>query len=171
MNELVKDNIKLVYYWLFKYNLLGNQDAESLAMEGLWRAAKTYDETIAKFSTIATVCIRNALNAYIKTDEYAELRENRVIPENTIGSDSPEKAIVDSERMQAIRDAISVASQQFTGNAKHCIDLWVASEFTRTATDVGKEVGVSQSYASQAIRLFRRIFKEELHEYDVRSSE
>lgn len=164
MNELIQNNIKLVYYWLFKYNLLGNPDAESFAMEALWRAAKTYDETIAKFSTIATVCIRNALYAYIKTAAFAELQENRAIPDNTIGYDSPEQTIVDAERVQNIRRSIDAATQRFTGNAKVVIELWVASEFKRTATDIGSEVGVSQSYASQAIRMFRRYFKEEMHE-------
>lgn len=59
-NNLVEDNLNLVYY-IVSHNFptyLKDEDVIQAGMEGLCKAAKTYNSDKGKFSTFAGVCIR-----------------------------------------------------------------------------------------------------------------
>ena len=59
-NNLVEDNLNLVYY-IVSHNFptyLKDEDVIQAGMEGLCKAAKTYNSDNGKFSTFAGVCIR-----------------------------------------------------------------------------------------------------------------
>lgn len=66
-NRLVEENIKLVGYVLHLYRVLvrhsgvDQDDAFQGAVLGLIRAAEVWEESRQKFSTLAVICIRNAL--------------------------------------------------------------------------------------------------------------
>lgn len=67
--RLVEDNINIVYSIIHKYHLSNEAEAESIAMEALYKATLTYDTeniTGAKFSSYAYVCVSNRLGDLIR---------------------------------------------------------------------------------------------------------
>lgn len=62
-NELITENMKLVYYVLNKYyhKYIGDEDMIQVGMVGLVKAADKFDESKSKFSTFAVLCIRHAI--------------------------------------------------------------------------------------------------------------
>ena len=71
-NNLVEDNLNLVYY-IVSHNFptyLKDEDVIQAGMEGLCKAAKTYNSDKGKFSTFAGVCIRRHI--------YKELNRRKV---------------------------------------------------------------------------------------------
>ena len=71
MNDLVLDNLKLVYVVLKKLNLYEQKDYYyEIGVEGLVRAAKTYQPDKGyQFSTYACRCIRNAVLMDIRNNK------------------------------------------------------------------------------------------------------
>lgn len=57
--ELIEDNIKLVYFVLNRYypNFANDEDLQQIGMVGLCKAANTWDGKSSKFSTYACTCI------------------------------------------------------------------------------------------------------------------
>lgn len=76
IDELVKNNLKLVTYAIKKYypQHIGDDDAFQLGCMGLMKAAKNYDESKGAFSTYSILFIRGAINASIRY-KYANKRK------------------------------------------------------------------------------------------------
>lgn len=82
--QLVEDNIRLAYYaaQLYRNALMPFEDCLSAAMEGLWRAARTFNPEHrvkgkpVRFSVYAVTCIRNQ----IFLDYRARKKAQRCIP-------------------------------------------------------------------------------------------
>lgn len=81
--ELVEQNMRLVYHILYSYypSFVNDEDILQVGMLGLCQAADTWDKSKGiKFSTYACVCISNAI-------KYEFRKQRRQIP--TISLDKP----------------------------------------------------------------------------------
>lgn len=171
LNTLIKKHSGLVYSQLHKFHLINDPEAESIAFEALLNALRTYDESRnTKLSTVATVCIYNALGSYVR-----KLNKQRVIETvsyNNIAytDDSESHEFVDmlstgediesnyirSELYAYTRKAFNELYDTIT-NDKHktILKVWNESDFTATTVEISKQIGVSQSYVSQVISGFK----------------
>ena len=63
-DDLITENMKLVYYIVSKEypTFIRDEDIIQSGMLGLCKAAQTWDESKAKFTTYAGKCIRNEIN-------------------------------------------------------------------------------------------------------------
>lgn len=64
VSRLVEDNMKLAHYFVHKYSRTDPADALSLAMEGLLRAAASFDESRGQFGTFASIVIERRFQGY-----------------------------------------------------------------------------------------------------------
>jgi len=62
-NQLIEDNMNLVYYLIHKYypTYANDEDIVQAGMLGLCKAADSFDESKSMFSTYASRCILNAI--------------------------------------------------------------------------------------------------------------
>ncbi len=69
-DELFNQNVKLVHYIVnhcFKDYIYEKEDLTQEGMIGLWKACKSYNESYGyKFSTFATICIKNQIQMYLR---------------------------------------------------------------------------------------------------------
>jgi RNA polymerase sporulation-specific sigma factor len=67
-DDLIIENMKLVYYLISKYypTFIGDEDLQQVGMLGLCKAANTWNEEKSKFSTYASKCILNEINFEFK---------------------------------------------------------------------------------------------------------
>lgn len=181
INDTIAENTGLIYKQLLKFGLADNQDAESIAYEALYNAILSYNETKnTKFSTYATVCIYNALGTFMRS--LNKKRQLDVTSYNRVAYIDNE---TEHEFVDFISTYISVETEYINNetllriryvfnsyvdmlkNEKHrrILMCWDASNFKATATDIAKEVGVSQSYVSQVLATtkskLRQLLKEE----------
>lgn len=180
LNVLIQDNIGLVYKQLHKFNLVKDPEAESIGYEALWNAINNFDESKGnKLSTVATVYIYNALGSYVRslngkrkieTVSYhntflsAESDDNEFV--DFFASDTDvEKDYIQNELCAKARDVFNQVYDSLTNERQKIIlKMWDESDFTMTATDISKQVGVSQSYVSQVINNFKFKMKKKLED-------
>ena len=62
--------MNLVYFIIRRYfpGYIGNEDLVQEGMIGLIRAVDTWDESVGKFSTLASICIRNSILHYFRRE-------------------------------------------------------------------------------------------------------
>lgn len=177
---LIQTHSGLVYSQLHRFNLIHDQDAESLGYEALYKAIVDYDESRGTaLSTLATVYIYNALGSYLRTMN--KQRQLQIVSYNNVAytDDSEEHEFVDmlADELDIERDyvrkevgrvALEVFDKQYDKltNEKHraILSLWRASEFSAQTTDIAEQVGVSQSYVSQIINNFKHVLKKKLED-------
>ena len=122
-NNLVEDNLNLVYY-IVSHNFptyLKDEDVIQSGMEGLCKAAKTYNSDKGKFSTFAGVCIRRhiykelnrrkhyqdqvSLNAVINDEGETSTLEDIIVGDEDIDTFQMEFVdLLDSDELDAVRD-------------------------------------------------------------------
>ncbi len=185
LDNLIADNMGLVYAQLYRFNKINDDEAFSYAMEALMNAAKTFDASKGfKFSTYATVCIYNAVGCYLRTlnkkrqlhlVSYYEIIEGaedlQVI--DTLASDelSPEEAMLKEELLKHVRKAFSKVLYETTNpTAKKIIEYWAAHDFEASQTDMAKALGIAQPTISRALSAFKHKMRLEMEEYDGKSS-
>lgn len=68
VQKLIEDNMNLVYFVVNKYypTFIGDEDIIQSGMLGLCRAANTWDESRATFSTYAAKCILNHIRIELR---------------------------------------------------------------------------------------------------------
>lgn len=180
VNRLIEANKGLVFRQLHKFNLINDPEAESIAYEALYNAIMNYDASKGnKLSTVATVYIYNALGSYVRSLNVK--RQLQTVSYNNIAysDDSDEYEFVDllpcSETIEEAyikkevgRYAIEAFDKLYDklANEKHkaILKAWKDSEFTAQTREIGKQVGVSQSYASQIINNFKYNLRKELED-------
>lgn len=71
INEMIKDNEKLVYFVIHRYfpGFHDDEDVVQCGCIGLWRACANYDSTKGKLSSFATSCVKNAIGAELRSRE------------------------------------------------------------------------------------------------------
>lgn len=85
-NDLVKQNIRLAYFFAQKYCFKGAafEDLLSAAFQGLLNAATAYDPARGTFSNVATYFIRSAICNEFRTSRLIYLPHNRGQHSNTV---------------------------------------------------------------------------------------
>lgn len=170
VEKVIVDNTGLVYHQLHKFNLAYNEDAISYAMEALWKAASTYDESRnCKFSTYASTCIYNGIMMYLRVHSKeqlldtvsleAELNEDGLTYVDLIaGADD-----IELEQFSAINKAINRAIAN-THNEKHkeVVIKWIESNFEVTQKELAEMLGISQAQVSRILSIFKNKLKKEL---------
>lgn len=128
--QLAEENLGLAYFMANRqYRRCGKyelEELESMALEGLWDAARTWEEEKGAFSTYACRCIQNA---YSKHENYNHRQkrtgttvsldarrrldvseiENALLDRLSGYEPGPEQTVVDREW---VRDAVSVLSER-----------------------------------------------------------
>ena len=69
IDQLIADNERLIYHTLRKHypNVRATEDLVQLGRIGLWKAARTYDDSKGSFSHYAISVMRNELNIHFRT--------------------------------------------------------------------------------------------------------
>lgn len=93
-NELIEQNMKLVYYIISKDypTFIRDEDIIQSGMLGLCKAAQNWDSTKSQFSTYACKCIRNEINQeFIRRKPYSKnlSLEHKVGTDGTLGDILP----------------------------------------------------------------------------------
>lgn len=165
INELIKINYGLVRRVLNKFNLYKDPEAISRGYEALFKAVQTFDTTgTTSFSTYASVLIYNRLGTYVRllhTEamlpllSYDEIAEKHVF----IGSYTSDGQVLSDCGVSLIEASIAECLKGVKGIKLAVLDLWIASEFTRTQDDIAKQIGITQTYVSRIIGNFRADLK------------
>lgn len=181
VDKLVEDNMKLVYYHLNRHDLANDVEATSAAMEGLVKAAKTYNKSKdIKFSTYASVCIYNSICHYLRT-KYAKKNNADLISLEDLAyedSDTTVEDCIGDERYSpytilANRELASVIQKSFikvlnslpNQVSKDIIIHWQKSNYTATQVELASITGVSQAHVSRTLSAFRHRLKKEMEDY------
>jgi len=185
-NQLIQDNMGLVYWTLHKFNVAKDPDALSYGMYGLYNAIRTFDSSKGfKFSTYASVCVYNAVGTYLRSaartkrlpcislDEAINpYKENCDTMAAFVAgsSDTPEELIIERERTvelkQAVRKAIATVMGSFKKEAhKEILRIWLDSNCKLTQQEIAAAVGNTQSCVSRVLAVAKHRLKQELEEY------
>ncbi len=181
MDQLIADNMGLVYQQLHRLNRINDEDAYSYAMEGLFKAASTFDPNRGiQFSTYATTCIYNALMMYMRTvrknSHLVVVSYNAPIDESDDDSDelsefiaaseSPEDTYVRQEKVRIIVDTVerSIASTA-SSVQRQILQLWWQSDCTMSQIELAEKVNTSQTTVSRTLAVFRHKLRQELEEF------
>jgi RNA polymerase sigma factor (sigma-70 family) len=177
IEDTIKNNIGLIYMQLKRFSLIGDTEAESIAYEALWKAAKNYDKSRGnKFSTLAVVYIYNALCNYKrKISKYNSLNivsYDLEVTDNGSLADiiaSEEDIAYDIERTELRKyamDAFNVLLKKSEGTKRNSImAVWKREHFSCTAAFIANELDLTPSYVSQVLRNIKHSLRKELEKY------
>jgi len=166
VQELIEKNKGLVWKQIHRLHLQHDSEAESLGFEALWKAAETFkNEKGIQFSTYATVCIYNALGSYIRTlntknkiefvSYHNTTQEGSEYIDSIATGQSPEDMMTSEERLKHMYSIFEEQSLLLNDKQRAIIDNWRESDFTAQTTEIAKVVGVSQSYVSSTLAVFK----------------
>lgn len=178
VEQLVTENMGLVWKQLHRFNLAYDDDAVSFAMEGLFKAAKTYNATSA-FSTYAYACIYNALGMYIRSKnrkrQLVVVSYDTPIEKDDPNSDSigtffadhktPESIFIQHEEYKEVIATINkLLAAMKPSSKKEILKVWYKSGCTMQQKDIADRTGMTQSYVSRVIGDFRYTIRKSLEE-------
>lgn len=178
-NELIKNNMGLVYTQLHKFGRANDDEAYSCAVDALVRAIETYDEKKKiTFATYASVCIYNAIGDYLRrlskkstiiTVSYNDPiypGSNQTYFDTLQDEHNVVDEVLNKELYAQLWKAFDKAYAELTSEqAKAAIDYWKESEFIATQSEIARAVGLTQSYVSRVLSAFKHKIKIELEEY------
>lgn len=162
---LVEENKYLAYHVASRFytgNPFDDDDIRQIALIGLWKAAKTWDETKSAFSTYATKVITNDLLQDIRKrnrtkrigtvmsyDAIVETCEGDVTYLDMIASPSDDISLIElSADLPGIFDSLS-------DREKTLIDIYVSHpDFTQE--EVAKQMHVTQARISRLMKKVRQ---------------
>jgi len=170
--KLIEGNIRLVIHIANKFFNIGTVDElTSIGTIGLIKAANSFNlDKKVKFATYASTCITNeilmyarktnkdrvvtSLDTVLSSDmDGGELTLMDVISDETIEDFST--SFVEHDNMEDVKEAIAQLPEQ----QQEVLKLYYSGELTQT--EVGKELGFSQSYMSRlrnrALKSVRKI--------------
>lgn len=181
INKTIRENLGLVYSQLAKFDLLEDQDAESLAYEALHKAICTFKGSKnAKLSTYACCVISNALRGHLRSKNKKRQIQHVSYyePLNSDGPDdiylvdtlcsgmSADAGIYTKEFYATLTKALSKIYKDITSPVQRKIFvLWVNSGFKIKQAELVSETGVSQAAVSRTLSSFRYSLSKELEEY------
>ncbi len=179
INDTIAENLGLVYGQLKRFELLGDQDAESAAYEALYNAIVSYnDASSTKFSTYAICVIANAIRMVLRARRNKK-QINTVSYHEPIGDENEETfadvlsygdtiddVLLRNEMREDIYNAIMrVYNNLTTENAKRIFIMWYRSDFTATQRDIAEALNVSQPTVCRNLSIFKYKLKQELEDY------
>jgi RNA polymerase sigma factor, sigma-70 family len=155
MDEILEQYKKLVYHVAHRKFLFMARDEDLIqhGMIGLWRAAKSYDELGAGFSTYAYRCIENAMRDYqrrtLRNKDRTLYYEEFQTMDRTLMLDSPADSINEEvDTLQAIRSAFPAGSRE-----RYWLMALLAGMSKR---DLARECGVT---TGQMTRYLKRAYR------------
>lgn len=179
IDQLISDNIGLVYKQLHRFNRAYDADAFSYGLDGLWKAASTYDPNKqVAFSTYASVCIYNSIAMYMR-ELQQQARKSVTSLEASVsdGGDivlsevlsidgTPETVYLKNELYETLwRNFDSIVDSTKNDIAVKILQMWRDSDFTATQMELAKAAGVSQAYVSRVLSAFKHKLKERMRDY------
>lgn len=153
---LLEYHQRLIYRVLTDMNLLGNQDAESDAWQGLWDAIETFDVFATNaFSSYAYVVIANEIKN--------GLRKTRAVKEiQTVATEFSEHCVQHASAacssdndIKHIYDIFDTYVATKTGVIKNVLLAWYGTSFEGTTVSIAEICGCSASYVSRVQTSFR----------------
>lgn len=168
---------------LKQYKLIRDPEAESIAMEALWRACEDFDESLGyKRSTLITIYIKRALGGYIR--HLNRKRQLSVVSYNNIAyfdgymdheylellpaDDNIEQQLIDKYVHTKVRAVYEQEVQKLEGTKRAIVETWEKADFCATNQAIADKVGISQPYVCHVLAVFkncmRKILKEELND-------
>ena len=179
INDQIAANLGLVYQQLNRFNLREDPDAESFAYEALYKSILTYDKSTGNaFSTYAVCVIANTLRKHLRT--LNKKRQLDVISYDiSDGYDDSDGTFLDSikhvedtestvmfhEFSEEVEAAFNRVHGALNDNHKKIIDLWYASDYKLTQSEIAKTLGLSQPTVSKVLSSFKYKLRLELEEY------
>lgn len=179
IDDIIEQNMGLVYSQLQRFGLLDDPDALSISMEALYNAICDYNpERGTQLSTVAVVYIYNALNGHLrKLNAKRQIKpasynckvgdENEAELIDLVSSDYDlEYEVLEKELYKVTMQAFH--AQYATLNSperRAIIDVWYKSDFAATTIYIASVVNKSQSYVSQTIGNFKAALRKRLKEY------
>lgn len=178
IEDKIASNLGLVYAQLKRFNLYGNQDAESAAYVALYKAVLNFDTSkTVKFSTYATVCIYNAIGCYVRSQNRvrklttisydAELKNSTGSTTSLLSFISDSNLIEDDyNKKELYKEMYSLIHKYINSmknnKQKNIVITWINTFGECSITTVAKLCKVSQSYASQVLQIFKSSIKKQL---------
>ena len=156
-NDVVKSNLKLVYYVYEKlmkdtFVTINKEDLISEGFIGLIKAASTYNGKV-KFATYAIVCIRNQMIMFIRRNK----KHNNVISLSTLINSNKDEDFELSEFITYRIDYENevIAKMDLAKFLSECIVLdkkIIKLKLSgMTQKEIGKKVGYSRSFISRRL--------------------
>lgn len=176
-DQLIRDNMALAFYHLKKFGCAGDDEARSAALEGLWKAAQTYDASKgASFGTYASVCIYNSIGMYLRKLKRKRMHETISIDDNLcegftvadtlMDKDTPESLYLSTELISDMRKAyLRVLAKTTSDKQKRVITLWFESYGKMRQRDIAQATGFSQSYVSRVLGTIKHKIRQEMEDY------
>ena len=175
VERIVRENLGLVYMQLHRFNLINDQDAESLAYEALWNAAKNFDPKKGnKFSTLAVCYIYNSLCNHTRKLK-AQQRLTIVSYNNTMSDtdtefefilasdENVEYEIERSELHEHLMEAFNkIITRTKNPTRRTILAVWKRQLFSCSATYIARELGITPSYVSQVLKNTKHVLRKEL---------
>lgn len=180
INDTIYDNLGLAYTQLSRFGLTYNPDAESFALEALYKAVITYKpETGNAFSTYAICVISNSLRHYMRSlnkkrqlvvSSYDEPvyydSEERTMLDTIVGPDTTEEAILAEELRERVAIALDKVYKELTiPSHKRVFECWRDGDFVSRQTELASLTGLSQPYVSRVLSSIKHKLKIELEDY------
>lgn len=178
INDQIAANVGLVYKQLHRFNLVYDQDAESLAYEALYKAILSYNaDTGNALSTYATCVIANALRMHLRSknkkrqlevisyDEPIADCEDYYRVDTLRHADSTESLILNAELRDKIEEAKLIVLDGLTDTQRKVILLRYEADNPLTQREIAETLKVSQATVSKAISIFKYRLSKELEDY------
>lgn len=165
LDDIIKDNEKLVYKYLHRYNGINNPDMISFAFEALYKAASTYDSSKGyAFSTYASTCIFNAIGSYLRTLKNKPIE---VPYEDYMKNEVFEQPSNDVTNLMCI---VANTAKDFPSSDIEIIKYWVNSRFKAKQKDIAEALKCSQAKVSNVLSKYKQKLKIRLEVKHERNS-
>lgn len=178
INDKIAENTGLVYKQLSRFNMIYDQDAESLAYEALYRAILTFDESAGvALSTYAVCCINNALRRHMRNLSRQQRIEVVSYDAPAYGTDgnlsladilehpeSVEPMLIAEENSRLLLSAFKAEYDALSPKHQKVIRMFYASDSKALQKDIAKAAGLTQASVSKIIGVFRHRIKLRMEE-------
>lgn len=179
VNQLIEENMGLVYKQLHYFHLIDDEDAFSIAIEALWTGISTYSpDKGSKLSTYATVCIYNALGMYVRRLKRKQrldvvsyetpiegsdgLTIKDVLTDSVSAYDAYEKKELAEILDKACKEVMAEARNE---KARKTIEYWYKSNGTMRTVEIARLVGYAQPTVSNVLITAKYQIRKKLEEY------
>lgn len=168
-NKLIEDNIKLVYYCFNRLNkdrfvLTYGDDLIQDGMVGLMKAADKYDNEKGRFSTFAMQCIRNEMFMSMRKMRKSFDKEISLYTPVGVDAEGAEVYLIDTIPCKNESDEGEIGCKNVIRFVKEQSDRSKTIMRMRyeghTMTEIGKALGITQSYVSRLLRDLHRKYCE-----------
>ena len=159
--------IRLLYRLLYKFHLQNDEDALALARIALYKAIKTFDESLnLKLSNYAYRCIYNCLCIYVRNRK-CDIPEHKLVEYEGVRDYGDGEEYFEEGSTINYQDLVE--SQMYIDNFKRKLaanELLIVEELIKGTTkgDIRRQLGISREW-------FRRLLNRIRYKYNEYNSE